>query len=127
MHVLRSAGLLSRAAITRTALVVLVLSAACLPPATAHSQPASRVSPDRIVIKDFGFSPKRLRVAPGTVVTVVNKDTDPHTVTASGSANFDTGRIVPGGSTRFTAPRTHGDYPYRCDFHPFMSGALTVG
>ncbi|MEU8936384.1 cupredoxin domain-containing protein [Streptomyces sp. NPDC048409] len=95
-------------------------------PPNAHLLPALRASAARIVIKEFEFSPNRLRVAPGTVVTGVNKDTDPHTVTANGCAGFDTRRIAPGGSTRFTAPRIHGNYPYRCDFHQFMSGTLTV-
>ncbi|MFF4894844.1 cupredoxin domain-containing protein [Streptomyces sp. NPDC001068] len=111
---------------TRTALAVLVLSAACMAPTNAYSASASRAGTARIVIEDFGFSPDPLKVTAGAVVTVVNKDTDPHTVTASGSASFDTGRIAPGGTTRFTAPRTHGGHPYRCDFHQFMSGTLTV-
>src|SRR5690242_8292871 len=40
--------------------------------------PASAVE-----IKDFAFAPQVLMVKPGTTVTWINRDEDPHTVTAT--------------------------------------------
>lgn len=79
-----------------------------------------------VTVKDFAFSPASLTVAPGTVVTVVNQDSSPHTVTATGSKAFDTGTVTPGKRATFTAPAKAGSYPYMCTIHPFMKGTLTV-
>lgn len=79
-----------------------------------------------LTIKDFAFSPATLTVKPGTVVTVDNQDSTPHTATATGSKAFDTGTITPGKKATFTAPSKPGSYPYICTIHPFMKGTLTV-
>ncbi|MFD3675841.1 cupredoxin domain-containing protein [Streptomyces sp. NPDC058613] len=119
----RSAPTPSRSAAARAACALLALAGVWLAPATAQSAPAPTA---RIVIKDFGFSPGTLTVAPGTVVTVTNQDTAPHTVTATGPAVFDTGTVKAGRTATFTAPRTRGKHDYVCDIHQFMSGTLTV-
>ncbi|MET7813996.1 cupredoxin family copper-binding protein [Streptomyces sp. NPDC005395] len=80
----------------------------------------------RITIQDFKFQPASLTVSAGAEVTVVNKDTTTHTVTASKGGSFDTGDIAPGKSATFTAPSKPGDFPYTCTIHPFMKGTLTV-
>ncbi|WP_328558486.1 cupredoxin family copper-binding protein [Streptomyces coelicoflavus] len=80
----------------------------------------------KITIQDFKFQPASLTVAAGAKVTVVNKDTTTHTVTASKGGSFDTGDIAPGKSATFTAPSQPGDFPYTCTIHPFMKGTLTV-
>ncbi|MFF4472220.1 cupredoxin family copper-binding protein [Streptomyces sp. NPDC001599] len=80
----------------------------------------------QVTIKDFKFQPASLTVSPGAKVTVVNKDSTTHTVTASKGGSFDTGDIAPGKSATFTAPSTAGDFPYTCTIHPFMKGTLTV-
>lgn len=115
-----------RRALAHAACLVIAVAGACPTPASAHPAPASQAAPARIVIKEFGFRPAALAVAPGTVVTVVNRDTVPHTVTALGPGAFDTGRIKPGSTKHFKAPRTRARYTYVCDIHPFMSGTLTV-
>ncbi|MEV0371666.1 cupredoxin domain-containing protein [Streptomyces sp. NPDC050636] len=81
----------------------------------------------RITIKDFAFDPATLTVRPGAKVTVVNEDSAPHTVTATGTKSFDTGSIGPGETATFTAPSKAGSHPYICDFHQSMKGTLTVG
>ena len=80
----------------------------------------------QIVIDNFTFSPATLTVTPGEKVTVVNKDSTTHTVTATGNKAFDTGDIASGATTTFTAPSTAGSYPYICTIHQFMHGTLTV-
>jgi plastocyanin len=80
----------------------------------------------RIIISDFKFSPPALTVKPGARVEVLNQDTTTHTVTATGSAKFNTGNVAPGQSATFTAPTAPGTYPYICTIHQFMKGTLTV-
>lgn len=94
---------------------------------TGASALASAVTGDMITIQNFAFSPATLTVAPGTTVTVTNKDSVTHTVTATDSAkSFDTGDI-PGGSTvTFKAPATAGTYAYICTIHTYMHGTLIV-
>ncbi|MEW1687002.1 cupredoxin domain-containing protein [Streptomyces sp. NPDC091265] len=79
-----------------------------------------------ITIKDFSFHPAALTVAPGTRVTVINKDATAHTVTATRAKAFDTGDVNPGQTVTFTAPAGVGSYPYICTIHPTMKGSLTV-
>ncbi|WP_030587796.1 cupredoxin domain-containing protein [Streptomyces anulatus] len=80
----------------------------------------------RIVIENFTFSPADLQVRPGAQVTVVNRDSASHTVTATGDKAFDTGTIRAGATATFTAPSTPGSYSYLCTIHPNMKGTLTV-
>ncbi|TJZ49707.1 metal-binding protein [Streptomyces piniterrae] len=99
---------------------------------TSTAPPASPSTPaaggPRIIIKDFKFVPASLLgVRPGAKVTVVNMDSVPHTVTATGSGSFDTGNIEPGKTATFVAPSKAGSYPYDCDIHEYMEGTLTVG
>jgi plastocyanin len=82
--------------------------------------------PASITIDNFAFSPATLAVAPGATVTVVNKDTAAHTVTAA-DKSFDTGTIAPGATKTFNAPNKPGSYGYKCTIHPFMTAGLTVG
>jgi plastocyanin len=91
------------------------------PPAGGTPPPANT-----IVIDNFAFAPGTLTVKPGAKVTVTNKDTTTHTVTATTGKAFDTGNVAPGASGTFTAPTKPGSYPYICSIHPFMKGTLTV-
>ncbi|MER7728331.1 cupredoxin domain-containing protein [Streptomyces sp. NPDC096323] len=77
-------------------------------------------------IKDFAFHPAAPTVAPGTRVTVINKDGATHTVTATGNKAFDTGEVKSGQTVTFRAPARPGSYPYICTIHPTMHGSLTV-
>jgi plastocyanin len=78
-----------------------------------------------ITIHTYAFSPVTLTVKPGTKVTVMNTDSVTHTLTADGGA-FDTGDILPGTSTTFTAPATAGSYGYHCSIHLFMKATVVV-
>lgn len=77
-----------------------------------------------VPVVDCAFAPTILYVAPGTEVTWFNKDPVPHTVTDAfllwGSPDV-MGRKV---SHRFDE---EGIYPYYCDLHPGMAGAVVVG
>ncbi|MCF4135957.1 cupredoxin domain-containing protein [Streptomyces sp. Tue 6430] len=98
-------------------------------PATSPSSTATGDGPAaaRIVIENFTFSPADLQVRPGAKITVVNRDSAAHTVTATGDkTTFDTGNVAGGATVTFTAPSTTGSYSYICAIHPNMKGTLTV-
>ena len=93
---------------------------------SATSASASTTA-DTIVIKNFMFSPSRLTVAPGTVVTVRNEDSVTHTVTDQADAKlFGTGNVSPGKTMTFKAPAKAGSYPFICTIHQYMTGTLVV-
>lgn len=127
MPVLRTVSRPPRSALIQIACAVFALTAVCLAPADAQPATATAKPPTaRIMVKDFAFTPAVLTVKPGSVVTVVNGDSVAHTVTGTGRAAFTTGVIKPGGTSRFTAPLSHGRYSYICDIHQFMSATLEV-
>ena len=115
-----------RATILGTALFASALGlAACS--SSKQSAPAGATPADTILIKNFGFQPTTLVVAPGAKVTVHNEDSATHTVTNLGAPKgFDTGDINAGATMTFTAPTAPGTYQYTCTIHQFMHGTLQV-
>ncbi|MFC1417966.1 cupredoxin domain-containing protein [Streptacidiphilus cavernicola] len=93
---------------------------------TGSGASAAATAGSTIVIDNFGYMPQSLTVSPGQKVTVVNKDSTPHTLTASTGKAFDTGTIAAKSSGSFTAPTTPGSYPYICSIHQFMHATLVV-
>ncbi len=75
-------------------------------------------------IKSFEFMMMDVSVSPGSTVTWVNNDEEPHTVTSEtgvfASGGLDTGQKF---SFKFDKP---GIYKYRCSIHPQMVGTVTV-
>ncbi|MFE5023014.1 cupredoxin domain-containing protein [Streptomyces sp. NPDC056656] len=90
------------------------------------SSAAAPVNANAVTIKNFAFSPTRLKVKVGARVTWTNQDTDAHTVTSAGS----------GGPLHSAALATHatysytftkpGTYAYLCTIHPFMTATVEV-
>jgi len=116
--------------------VVLVLAAALLlaacsnggsgsSSASSSSGSGAATSTKSIVISNFMFSPMHAAVAPGSTVSVTNKDSVTHTLTATGG-QFDTGDIGAGQTKTFTAPSKAGTYDYICNIHQYMMGTIVV-
>jgi plastocyanin len=115
--------------------VVLVLAAALLLAAcgsgggsassSGSSSGSGATSTKAITISNFMFAPMHAAVAPGSTVSVTNKDSVTHTLTATGG-QFDTGDIGPGQTTTFTAPAKAGTYSYICNIHQYMMGTVVV-
>ncbi len=116
--------------------VVLVLGAALLLAAcssgggsgssSAGSSSGTAVTSTKaITISNFMFSPMHAAVAPGSTVSVTNKDSVTHTLTATGG-QFDTGDIGAGQTKTFTAPMKAGTYSYICNIHQYMMGTIVV-
>jgi plastocyanin len=82
-----------------------------------------------VVIKDFTFTPADLKITMGTVVTWVNKDSVPHTVTMATGPGVDgqplaqgvnSGQIAPGKSWSWQVNKK-GNWFYMCTLHPSMA------
>jgi plastocyanin len=70
------------------------------------------------------YSPANFTVKVGKIVTWMNKDITPHTVTST-SGLFDSGSLSTGQTWSHTF--THaGVYSYYCTFHAWMKGNVTV-
>jgi plastocyanin len=81
--------------------------------------PAASTGPI-VHIKNFMFVPATLTVAPGTTVSFVNDDQEPHTVTSTVKA-FDSEGL----DTNQTLVKA-GKYLYICEVHPYMHGTVIV-
>jgi plastocyanin len=73
---------------------------------------------------DACFTPTTLRVDPGAEVTFVNRDDMTHNVTANAWGHFDDLELGDGFTVSFG---DSGIYPYACNYHPGMTGAIVVG
>lgn len=79
---------------------------------------------NRVMIKDFMFSPMQLTTKVGAAITWVNEDDEPHTVVSDSglfrSAALDTGKEY---TFRFDKP---GTYHVFCSMHPQMTATILV-
>lgn len=76
-----------------------------------------------ITIDDFSFGDP-ITVTPGQVVTVTNRDSTAHTVTANDDT-FDVA-VDAGVTVTFAAPIDPGTYDFHCTYHSGMQGTLNV-
>jgi plastocyanin len=77
----------------------------------------------------LNYAPASVTVAKGGKVTWTNNDPVPHTVTStsvpSGASTFDSGNMNQ--NATYTATFTvDGAYQYKCTYHPWMHGTVTV-
>jgi plastocyanin len=95
-------------------------------------------NPNTITISSFVYSPANLSVKPGATITVVNRDTDQHSVTSTTSASsftpgavngvsFDTGAFKGTTTLTISASAPPGTVvPYFCVPHGSMMGHGTL-
>ena len=86
--------------------------------------PAATATGRTVHIQNFMFVPASLTVTPGTTVTFVNDDNEPHTVTSTVKA-FDSEGL----DTHQTFTQTFakaGTFLYFCEVHPYMHGTVIV-
>jgi len=88
----------------------------------ATAAPAAKAQ--LVSIRMFAFAPQVLTVTPGTTVTWINTDEDPHTVTAN-DKSFHSAALDTGDKFSFTFTKA-GDYAYFCSLHPHMTGKIIV-
>jgi len=92
---------------------------------SSGSSASAATATKSVTISNFMFSPMSASVAPGSTVSVTNKDSVTHTLTATGG-QFNTGDIGPGQTKTFTAPSKAGTYSYICNIHQYMKGTIVV-
>ena len=101
-------------------------------PGPAFSEPDSATIVIAVGGAAHGYTPKKVSLERGGVLTVVNDDTTVHSVTSDavgtqGDPVFDL--VIPAGTTRtleLPAGLAAGQYPFYCTFHPDMRGRLSV-
>jgi plastocyanin len=91
--------------------------------APADSAPAA--DPISVDIANFAFAPKTIEAKVGQTITFTNKDSAPHTATATAGAKFDSGQLDQGKSFSYTAKKA-GTIQFVCSFHPNMTGTIKV-
>jgi len=79
--------------------------------ASAGQSSDSSATGTHITISNFMFSPMELAVSPGATVSVTNKDSSTHTLTATGG-QFNTGDVTQNQTKSFKAPMQAGTYRY---------------
>ncbi len=77
-----------------------------------------------VAIRNFAFVPQILTIKPGTTVTWVNSDDDPHTVTAN-DKSFHSAALDTDDKYSFTFSKP-GEYGYFCSLHPHMTAKIVV-
>jgi len=126
------------ASVTRTGLVLALLSVAAsvaaIAPAVEATHPTPPPRADHVDIRNLSFDAARVAVARGTVVTWTNTDETVHSVTSfpGDSMSFDLDPIGPQSvaasganvvTLRFDAA---GVFRYKCDYHSTMTGEVHV-
>ena len=114
------------------AVLALALGGAGVEPGPSGSEPDSATIVIAVGGAAHGYTPKKVSLERGGVLTVVNDDTTAHSVTSDavgtqGDPVFDV--VVPAGTTRtleLPSGLAAGEYPFYCTFHPDMRGRLTV-
>jgi plastocyanin len=91
----------------------------------SSSSSSSSTQTSAISISNFMFTPMAATVAPGAKISVTNKDSVTHTLTATGG-QFNTGDIGANQTKTFTAPTKPGTYHYICNIHQYMMGTIVV-
>jgi plastocyanin len=97
-------------------------------PTPQAATPSAEIPPGAKVedagIRGMAFTPNRIEIEVGTIVTWKNNDPLAHTVTAA-DRSFDSGLIQPGATWSYTFTRA-GTYDFSCTPHPFMKGVVVV-
>jgi plastocyanin len=96
------------------------------PGSSGSSVSSSSSTGTSISISNFMYSPMTLSVKPGATISVTNKDSATHTLTASGPGGFNTGNISHNQTKTLTAPTKPGTYQYICNIHQYMMGTIKV-
>ncbi len=109
-------------------LLALPALAAPPPPPPTPGSPGGSSSGQtiNIDISGFAFSPSSITISPGDTVVWTNKDSAPHTVTSTSGAELVSGTIAAGSTFSHTFNNA-GTFGYKCEFHPSMTGSVTVG
>ena len=89
------------------------------------ASPAPSASPDAVIkIQGFAFHPPTVTIHAGQTIQFINKDDDPHTISAN-DGSFESGGLETNETFSHTFD-TAGTYQYVCSLHPYMKGVVVV-
>ena len=95
----------------------------------ANAQQVAATAPNEIAIENFQFLPATLTVAPGTAVTWIDHDEEPHNIVSVGAPGqprlFRSQAMTEGEKYTFVFSQP-GTYNYICSVHPHMQGTIVV-
>jgi len=91
-----------------------------------HADGMSDAAGTEVRMEGACFTPTVLRVQPGDRVTWTNYDSFAHAVTGAGRTFGDYAELGEGQAVSHELPAA-GVYPYFCNLHPGMIGAVVVG
>ena len=107
----------------------LVALAAC---GTATQQPERTFKPNELQViepagqeANWSYAPALLKVSKGTVVTIVNRGKEFHTVTSDDPGRLFDISIDANKTVTFTFDKV-GTFAYHCGVHPQMTGVIQV-
>jgi plastocyanin len=92
--------------------------------AISTASSAETPDPNRIVVKEFMFTPNSVTVKAGSTVTWANMDDEPHSV-VSDTGLFRSGAMDTNESYSFKFDKP-GTYHFTCSIHPRMVGTIVV-
>jgi len=93
---------------------------------TGTAQQLTAATPAEIAIDNFAFEPAVLTIAPGTQVTWINRDEEPHTVVSvTKEQPFKSQALDTNDKFNFVFV-TPGTYKYFCSVHSHMVGTIVV-
>jgi plastocyanin len=78
---------------------------------------------DEVVVQGYAFPP--ITATAGSSLTLVNRDLEPHTVTAD-DGSFDSHPFTMKKPATLVVPTAPGSYAFHCKVHPTMHGTLVV-
>jgi plastocyanin len=90
-------------------------------------QNVEKIAPNTVEIKKYTFSPEKMIVKKGTMVTWINYDIAPHTVTIDDENKNGPKSKYFGKGEKFTYTfKEAGVFPYHCEPHPYMKAVVEV-
>jgi plastocyanin len=79
----------------------------------------------KVNLSSSQFDPAAITAKVGQKIVWTNADPIAHTVTATDNAKFDSGTLEAGGTFSYVTKKA-GSISYVCEFHPGMTGTITV-
>ena len=92
-------------------------------PSASSGSSTTGGSTNEVVVQGYAFPP--ITATAGSSLTLVNRDLEPHTVTAD-DGSFDSGPFTMKKQATLTVPAAPGSYKFHCKVHPTMHGTLVV-
>lgn len=94
---------------------------------TSPSSETTQQADNEVIIKNFEFSPSKLRIKAGTTVTWTNQDGAKHDITPDNPSDaFKASKLLARGESYSFTFTEAGTYEYHCSPHPYMKATIEV-